>query len=96
MPRSKLFLVFPFLLFMAFPPACALCVCLSGRHGERCILFHLMFLTITFFVFVFCGDSFIDEGNPIAGGHGDFKEDETTTLYWNMIKLELDDSAYDR
>lgn len=39
--------------------------------------------------------SFIDEGNPIAGGHGDFKEDETTTLYWKMIKVELDSSAYD-
>lgn len=42
------------------------------------------------------GTEFIDEGNAVAGGHGDFKEDETTTLYWAAIKTELDSSAYDR
>lgn len=44
----------------------------------------------------FCVLSFIDEGNAFAGGHGDFKEDETTSLYWQMIKMQVDDSAYDK
>lgn len=38
---------------------------------------------------------FIDEGNAVAGGHGDFKEDETTSLYWSAIKADVDASAYD-
>lgn len=42
------------------------------------------------------GRRFINEGNPVAGGHGDFKEDETTSLYWAAIKTEVDDDAYER
>ncbi|CAN8076250.1 unnamed protein product [Agarophyton chilense] len=41
------------------------------------------------------GSEFINEGSPVAGGHGDFKEDETTSLYWSAIKEEVDDSTYD-
>lgn len=37
---------------------------------------------------------YIDEGNPVAGGHGDFKEDETTSLYWSMIKCDVDEGGY--
>lgn len=39
---------------------------------------------------------FINEGNFFEGGHGDFKQDETTSLYWSVIKHKLDDSAYDK
>lgn len=42
------------------------------------------------------GTKYIDEGNAVAGGHGDFKEDETTSAYWAAIKTVVDDSAYDR
>ncbi|CDF40325.1 hypothetical protein CHC_T00010118001 [Chondrus crispus] len=41
------------------------------------------------------GTQFIDEGNAIAGGHGDFKEDETTSCYWAAICTEVEDSCYD-
>lgn len=40
------------------------------------------------------GSKFINEGGWIEGGHGDFKEDETTMLYWSMIKMRMDDSLY--
>lgn len=42
------------------------------------------------------GSRYIDEGNALAGGHGDFKEDETTSLYWSAIKTEVDPEAYKR
>ena len=41
------------------------------------------------------GTQFIDEGNDILGGHADFKEDETTMMYWSMVNLELDFALYD-
>lgn len=41
------------------------------------------------------GSEFIDEGSGIAGGHGDFKEDETTMTYWSAINMEIDESLYD-
>lgn len=40
------------------------------------------------------GTRFIDEGNAFVGGHGDFKEDETTMTYWSAINMELDRSKY--
>ena len=40
------------------------------------------------------GTEFIDEGNAIAGGHGDFKEDETTMTYWAAIHTEVPREAY--
>lgn len=48
------------------------------------------------FVSDFCDpeNRFIKEGNFFEGGHGDFKQDETTSLYWSVIKHKLDDSAY--
>lgn len=46
--------------------------------------------------FSFAMPRYIDEGNAVAGGHGDFKEDETTSLYWAAIKTEVDDSAYEK
>lgn len=39
---------------------------------------------------------YIDEGSFFAGGHGDFKEDETTSLYWAAIKTPVEDSLYDK
>lgn len=41
------------------------------------------------------GSQYIDEGSGIAGGHGDFKEDETTMTYWSAINLALEESLYD-
>lgn len=41
------------------------------------------------------GTKFIDEGSGIAGGHGDFKEDETTMTYWSAINTDLPPDAYD-
>lgn len=41
------------------------------------------------------GSAFINEGNAVAGGHGDFKEDETTSLYWSMINTEVEDERYE-
>lgn len=48
------------------------------------------------FLMVGWNDRYIDEGNPVAGGHGDFKEDETTSLYWSAIKCEVEESAYEK
>lgn len=42
------------------------------------------------------GTEYIDEGNAFAGGHGDFKEDETTSVYWCAIKTEIADEEYSR
>ncbi len=41
------------------------------------------------------GRDFIDEGNFIVGGHGDFKEDETTMTYWSAINFTVPDEKYD-
>ena len=40
------------------------------------------------------GTQFIDEGNPFVGGHGDWKEDETTMTYWSAINCEVETSKY--
>lgn len=61
-----------------------ICLILSGA---------ISFQTLTILSFV--PASFIDEGNAVSGGHGDFKEDETTTLYWACVTAEVDDDAYD-
>lgn len=41
------------------------------------------------------GTEFIDEGAFLEGGHGDFKEDVTTSMYWAAITADVDDDAYD-
>lgn len=40
------------------------------------------------------GSVFIDDIQMLAGGHGDFKEDETTMTYWSMIKADVHESLY--
>lgn len=40
------------------------------------------------------GTEFIDEGPLWEGGHGDYKEDETTSMYWAAITADVDDEAY--
>lgn len=40
------------------------------------------------------GSEYINEGDFLSGGHGDFKEDETTSLYWAAIKADVPNEAY--
>lgn len=37
---------------------------------------------------------FVDEGDPFTGGHGDFKENETTMAYWSAINTYVEPSKY--
>lgn len=41
------------------------------------------------------GTEYIKDGNFFEGGHGDFKDDETTSLYWSMVLAEYDSDLFD-